>query len=573
MSRSIESIATGCPLFVGGRSTTPFVAGTLRTRLSLTDLMDDSSSSRRARFRRALFLAAMLSIAVVAAGCAGLPPNVIRTPSLARPASLDTTLGRTAADSTPDASLSGFRLLPSSPFALDTRLELIRRAERSIDIQYFLVERDATGRSFLRELRDAARRGVRVRLLLDDVNTVGMDDLLLGLAAEPNVELRLFNPFPGGRDTLFTRFASSLAQFERLNHRMHNKLFIADGAMAVAGGRNIADEYFARREIANFIDLDVFVIGAVVPHLAALFDQYWNSQPAYPLESIVWPGASAMGRRARFDKLTAQVQTPPLEGLSRTDVLGYGPIADELTDGKLGLIWGNAEAFADAPSAVAEVDPRAFAQHLDERPVRFNVFEHIREAKSEVVLVTPYLIPGKGGMALIRNVRARGVAVSILTNSLASTDQPFVHAGYRPYRKRLLEAGVDLYELSATKANRTSRWRLPKAAVGGLHAKTAIFDRNEVFVGSMNLDPRSEHYNTELGIIFHSPELARESLRLINYTKSHAAHRLLLAPDGSIRWFGPADSDDGTHTEEPETSLWQRTLLDLLGPFAPEELL
>lgn len=522
-----------------------------------------------ASVRRALTLAA----AVLAAGCTSLPSEVKRVPSTALPVSQDTALGRIAAASSPSPLLSGVRLLPSGPFALDTRVELVRRAERSLDVQYFLIEDDATGRAFLRALRDAARRGVRIRLLLDDLNTAGEDALLLGFAAEPNVELRLFNPFPAARYAFVTRLVSSLAQFERINHRMHNKLLIADGAMAVAGGRNIADEYFARRELGNFIDLDVFMTGAVVSQLATLFDQYWNSQPVYPIEAIVQARGSATESRVRFDSLTAQTHAPALEAMPTTDALGYGPIANDLANGCLDLIWGPAEAFADPSSTVTDADRRPGAERSDDGAVRFNVFEHIREARTEVVLITPYLIPGKGGMELLRDARSRGVAVSILTNSLASTDQAIVHAGYRRYRKPLLEAGVDLYELSIVKAARTSRWSLPRAAVGGLHAKAAIFDANEVFVGSMNLDPRSQHFNTELGIIFHSAALAQEALRLVDFAKSHATHRLRLAADGGIRWVGPAESDDGVHEDEPETGFWMRRLLDLIGPLAPEELL
>lgn len=522
-----------------------------------------------ASVRRALTLAA----AVLAAGCTSLPSEVKRVPSTALPVSQDTALGRIAAASSPGPLLSGVRLLPSGPFALDIRVELVRRAERSLDVQYFLIENDATGRAFLRALRDAARRGVRIRLLLDDLNTAGEDALLLGFAAEPNVELRLFNPFPAARHAFVTRLVSSLAQFERINHRMHNKLLIADGAMAIAGGRNIADEYFARRELGNFIDLDVFVTGAVVRQLAALFDRYWNSPPAYPIESIVQTGDSVTERVARFDTLTVQSHAPALEAMPGTDALGYGAIANDLEHARLDLIWAPAEAFADAWSTVTEAAQQGETARSEEGAVRFNVFEHIREARTEVVLITPYLIPGKGGMKLLRDARARGVEVSILTNSLASTDQAIVHAGYRRYRKPLLEAGVDLYELSIVKAARTSRWSLPRAAVGGLHAKSAVFDGKELFIGSMNLDPRSQHYNTELGIIFHSVALAQEALELAEFAKSRAAHRLRLAEDGGLRWVGPAESDDGSHEDEPETSFWMRRLLDLIGPLAPEELL
>ena len=252
-------------------------------------------------------------------GCAGLPPLTTRPQVEAIPASTTSTLGRIAAESSPDESLSGFRLLPIGAFAIDTRLTLIKRAERSIDVQYYQIADDETGRFLLRALRDAALRGVRVRLLMDDLYTAGSDPLLLGLAAHPNVEIRLFNPFPGWREHLLTRFLYSAQDFKRVNRRMHNKLLLVDGAMAVAGGRNIANEYL-------------------------------NSPIVFGLHSIVPPADDASILRARFDSATGPLATPPPEAPPNTDVLGYGPLADELDAGRLGLIWASATAYADPPN-------------------------------------------------------------------------------------------------------------------------------------------------------------------------------------------------------------------------------
>jgi putative cardiolipin synthase len=513
------------------------------------------------------------AVALFTTGCAGLPAGVVRNPSSAIAGSPNTALGRIATVSAPDAALSGFRLLPSGMFALDTRLELARRAQSSLDLQYYLIQADSSGRAFLRAIRDASQRGVRVRLLLDDLYTAGQDALLLGLAAYPNVEVRLFNPFPAGRDAVLTRFATSLFQFERVNHRMHNKLFIADGVMAVTGGRNIADEYFARHPLANFIDLDVFATGAIVPELAMLFDRYWDSPSAFPLASIATSHDTPVELRARFESLTQPEPASSKDVSSEPDVLGYGPIAEGLDKGRLDLIWGQAAAFADFSGPGFGVAAQAPVQ-ADASRVRFNVLEHIRDAKTEVVLTSPYLIPGRKGMELFRGVRERGVSVSILTNSLASTDEPLVHTGYRRYRKELLRLGVELYELSPLKAAQgLARRKLFGVSVGGLHTKALVFDREEVFIGSMNFDPRSDHYNSEMGIIVHSPQLALEALRLVGLAKLQAAHRLRLTPGGDIEWVTPADADDEVHTEEPESGFWTRVLLDLLAPLAPESLL
>ena len=512
-------------------------------------------------------------VTAFASGCAGLPAAVSRTPSKAIPALTDTALARIAAVSSPDPTLSGFRLLPSGAFALSTSIELLQRSERSLDLQYYLMQDDASGRHVLRLLRDAAQRGVRVRLLLDDLNTAGLDRLLLGLAAHPNVEVRLFNPFPAGRAGLFTRFAASLFDLKRLNRRMHNKLLIADGIMAVAGGRNIGDRYFMRDSLANFIDLDVFVSGAVVPELSRQFDQYWNSPSAYPLESIVPQGEARVGAQEGFEESTRAAQASPLDALPEVDVLGHGPIVDELNTGRLALSWGEVEAYADPPDTpFGDQSPNSDLQESAKR-VRFNLLEHMRDAKAEVALISPYFIAGAKGMELIREIRNRGVKVSVLTNSLASTDQPFVHMAYLPYREALLGLGVDLHELSRIRAAQESKRTLFGSSVGGLHTKAAIFDHDKVFIGSMNFDPRSEYYNTETGLFIHSPEIAREALRLLDLTLLQAAHRLRLTASGQIEVLMPVEADGEVHLDEPGSGFWMRMLLNLVAPLVPEELL
>ena len=268
--------------------------------------------------------------------------------------------------STADPEQSGFRLMPTGQYALQARLELARRAARTLDVQYYQIHDDRTGRYLLRTLRDAAERGVRVRLIIDDLYTSGMDPLLLGFDAHPNVEVRLFNPFPAGRKNFLTRFAVNIHEFDRVHRRMHNKLFIADGVMAVVGGRNIADEYFMASAGANFVDLDTFVIGAILPRLSSLFDEYWNSERVLPLRAIVKTDQPDAQLRAEFERMTSAEAVPllrvtPLPGEMATgevvevvgstggtpeperpppnDVLGYAPIAEDLNAGRVGLIW------------------------------------------------------------------------------------------------------------------------------------------------------------------------------------------------------------------------------------------
>ena len=547
----------------------------------LSTAMDDTQAAPRQRMRGVLAalrhwaLPGLAGLMLALGGCANLPATVQRSASNALPASNSTSLGRIAADSSPDEALSGFRLLPTGAFAIDTRLAMIRKAERSIDIQYYLIEDDDTGRHLLRSLRDAAQRGVRVRLLLDDLYTADTDPLLAGLAAHPNLELRLFNPFPGWRGHFLTRFMASAHEFARVNRRMHNKLLVVDSAMAVTGGRNVADEYYMRHAQSNFVDLDAFVIGALVPKLQALFDDYWNSPVAFPYQAIVKPGSDAGDQRERFDIDTSLTSSPPPDPPPATDVLGYGPLSDEFEAGRIGLIWAEASAYADPPARLKGMGASyALVPLEDVESVRYNVLDLIRSARQEVVITSPYLIPGNKGVALFAEQRAKGVRFKVLTNSLAATDEPLVHVGYRKYRVPMLQAGIDLYELSPVRVKKVSRLGLFQTSQGRLHAKTAVIDRRRVFIGSMNFDPRSDKTNTEMGLFIDSPQLARELLRLMDLDKLQASYRVVLRPDGQgLRWLAADDEGEVAYDNEPDVSFSTRFWLELLAPFAPEELL
>jgi putative cardiolipin synthase len=514
---------------------------------------------------------AAVATVMVVAGCASLPTDKLGAHSQALPARDDAALVRIVARSRPDPELTGFRLMPGGDFALDTRLQLIRRAEHSLDLQYYQIENDSTGRYLLRALRDAAAHGVRVRLLLDDLYTAGDDALLLTLAAHERVEVRLFNPFAAGRDSLTTRLASALFDVKRVNRRMHNKLLIADGSMAVAGGRNIGDRYFRRSEQENFIDLDTFVAGAAVPRLAALFDRYWNSEHVFPVQAVATDDRSPAARRERFDALTA-ADSPPAAP-SPNDLLGYGPLRDELDAGRLGLIWTFAEAYADSPDRVdGATTSYGGVPLLDVTSVRYNVVEQIRRARAEVVIASPYLIPGEAGLQVLSEARGRGVAIDIVTSSLAATDEPLVHTGYRRYRREMLALGVEVYELSSTQARTSVRIGVFGSRIGRLHLKTAVADRRMVYIGSMNFDPRSKFHNTELGLIIDSPEIAEQVLKLIELLKLEGSYRVHIDPTtDQLRW---SDAEgQRTLDVEPDSPWWQRLLLELLAPLTPEHLL
>ena len=515
--------------------------------------------------------ASLLVLMLLALSACGSLPRVDRTAKYADaiPLSQSTALGRIASSYQPAPDQSGFRLMPLGKFSLDTRVQLAQRAQVSLDVQYYHLENDESGRWLLRALRDAALRGVRVRLLIDDFYTTGADELFLSLAAHPNVEVRLFNPFCCARASgQLTRFAASIGDIKRVNHRMHNKLFMADGAMAVIGGRNVANEYFLRNTMGqNFIDVDAFVVGWVVPPLQGLFDRYWNSDAVYPLEAFARSTLTPAQLREKFEVWTGPELTPPPPALPSTDILGYGPIAEDLASGRLGLIWGEAYVFADHPDK--PFDGEAGGE-LEETSVTYNVFEALRKAQKEVVISSPYLVPGKDGMALFEELRSRGVAVTAMTNSLGATDEPVVHIGYSAYRQQMLALGVDLYEISGSRVKRNRRDNLFGASLGRLHAKLAVVDRKVLFVGSMNLDPRSATINTELGAVINSPQLAREMIRIIDIDRLQSSYRLRLGAGGACcEWLGFEDGKEVVLKEEPDSSFWQRLKLILLSPLVP----
>ncbi|RYY71666.1 MAG: phospholipase D family protein, partial [Comamonadaceae bacterium] len=381
---------------------------------------------------------ASLAVALLLGACAGLPPPVPSPPTQALTDVAGTALARsvaTAASGQPEAQ-SGFRLLPEAAFAFDARIALARRAEKSLDLQYYVWHSDGLGLLLLREVRDAARRGVRVRLLLDDLYTGGQDELLAALAREPNVEVRLFNPLPSRAEGLLPRIALSLHAFNRINHRMHNKQFIADNSLSVTGGRNIADEYFMQGGSANFLDMDVLASGPVVRQQSDAFDRYWNSPHVRPVAQVVRAMPEFADAGQRFDALTiaaARAAPTPRE----RDVLGRTPVSRQLADGRLQLRYAAAQVFVDDPDKIVRTTPETrFAGSVTESTTGV-----IGTARESVMIVSPYFIPGAPGMAQMKAASENGVRGVIVTNSLGATDEPLVYVGYARYREEMLRLG------------------------------------------------------------------------------------------------------------------------------------
>lgn len=530
------------------------------------------------RARRWSSIALVVALMALLAACGSLPkrPAAVWAPTKTIAATSHTALGRIAAQFPADQALSGVRALPQSAFSLDARLELIRRAQVSLDLQYYLLGNDKTGRLFLRSLRDAAQRGVRVRLLLDDLYTASLDPLLLGLSSYPNVQIRLFNPFAFAQNNSLLRYLNFVTDFKRLNHRMHNKLMVADDAMAVVGGRNLADEYFLRNSRANFLDFDALLTGPVVPELSHIFDTYWNSDEVYPLRVIVPATESPQDLRQDFDVAVRPAVAPEPPAVPPADIFGLPPLSVEMAQDKFHFIRAWADAYADPPS---KADPARTAADAPELLIRKFV-EAVSTARSEVQLVSPYLIPGARGMADLKKLRQRNVKVQILTNSLDSSDEAVVDSSYRQYRIPMLRMGIELYELSPHEIKR-SKFKLLRSAFGTsrgeLHAKMAVIDRKTVLVGSMNLDQRSAYLNTELGVMIRSPELARQILTAFDFDAIGGiggVYRVELAPDGkSLQWLGTGEDEGKVLTKEPGDGLSMRLRLWFYQHFIPESLL
>ena len=503
------------------------------------------------------------------AGCAGLPSNVTRAPSTAMTDVATTELARIAAASTPDDKrhLSGFRVLTAGDHAFNARIALARRAQKTLDVQYYLIASDAAGLQFVRELRDAAARGVRVRLLLDDLYTAGQDELLATLAAHDNVEVRLFNPLPARSTSLGSRVVFSLHDFARINRRMHNKLFIADNAFAVSGGRNVADEYFMRGAEANFIDVDMLSSGPVVRSMSEVFDNYWNSEHVYPLQSLIAPAADAAAARLRFARIVQAVPAalPPLprDGLGRTSV------ETQLASGRLEQHHAPAQLIADSPAKAAGIGPSTI-----DGTAMGSTLHVMRSARSEVVIASPYFVPGSPGLAFLQQAIDNDVRVVVMTNSLAATDEPLVHFGYARYRREMLKMGVTLYELSPTLTRRSGMLGDFRSSLGRLHAKLAIVDRRWLMVGSMNMDRRSTHSNTEMGLVIDSAELVEDLMSLFRRDRFESTYRLRIAQDSDrIEWISAHDNREFVHRDEPDASWALRLRIGLLSLFVAEDLL
>ncbi len=522
--------------------------------------------------RRARAGLLLMLVVTLLGGCVSLPPGSSYpktiTTALAQPET--TVFGQQMTQPALEhPGQSGFRLLAAGVDGFLTRAQMINAAERTIDMQYFIFRADDTGRLLTEAVLRAADRGLRVRVLVDDGETIAGDEQLVALDAHPNIEVRSFNPFfYRGHHTAIRALEFAL-NASRLDYRMHNKLVVVDNAIALVGGRNIGDQYFQIDPDSQMADDDVFSAGPVVKALSATFDEFWNSPLAIPVRALGKAETSDAALAAYRAVLIAHRLQLKADGSDYASRVASGePLAGMLA-GRLPLVWAHAQLVYDSPEK-RRVENGDMVGKLMHRPVAAAV----SAVQSELLMVTPYFIPGKEGMRLFGDLRQRDVHISILTNSLESSTVLIAQSGYMSYRQPLLATGVEIHEIRSLLGNaRGSGQTIGMARFGNysLHAKLFIFDRRKLFIGSMNFDQRSMHLNTEIGLLIDSPELAQElATRFAAMISPPNSYQVLMLPhtDGQsprLIWRTAENGKTIDYAEEPSRGFTQRFKVKLLS--------
>ena len=512
-------------------------------------------------FRSKLLLSS-LSILILQflGGCVNLPDNSLRKSSYVITDGESTSLGKAfKPEIEQHPGESGIILLGNGLDAFVGRAVLARLAERSIDVQYYMFHQDTVGRLLIKEFIAAADKGVRVRMLIDDMYGEEADDVWSAINTHPNMEVRLYNPFVRGH----SKDLQLVTQVKRVNYRMHSKTYTVDNQAAIVGGRNIGDEYFDADKDVAFSDLDAMSIGPVVPEVSDEFDQYWNSRHSYPISTLIAgvkkeavPADALDNLRKELDQFYQQKQT-----LAYRNAVNHSPFADALRDKTAEFSFSEARIIHDSAEKMTKEDG-----NWKEELLISQLAPYIQRATEEYILVSPYFVPGQRGADAICKLSEQGVRVRILTNSLASNDVAAVHTGYMRHRKQLLRCGVELYELNEQlkKVEEKQFTWLPGLSKSSLHAKTMAMDKKTMFIGSFNFDQRSLNINTEIGIVFDDPEIAARSSQDFDENIDKVAFRVELIDD-SLRWTGVDEAGKKiVFDTEPYTSFWKRLGVDLM---------
>ena len=449
---------------------------------------------------------------------------------------------------------SGIRLLADPSEALQSRLHMAALATTTLDIQYYLWQSDNSGLALTHEVLQAADRGVRVRILLDDIYHSGRDSAYQTLDAHPNVEVRLFNPMGNRGAAKQANYAFKKSNF---NYRMHNKIFLVDGVAAVLGGRNIGDEYFGQDPSFNFQDMDAIALGEVAAEAGEAFDLFWNAELAFPVTALngnpeEMPTAAQTATLAEARKRV----TPP--GEEDTAVATEAWLSALSTE----LLWTNARVIVDRPDRGTEQPDSAFMALIEDPSLR---------PEKSMVIQTAYLIPNGPTMGNIEAIGAQGASMKILTNSAQSNNHNSVHAFYVPYRKRLIEAGVDLYEVQGNGSLAGYLDRVGEDGRAGLHTKSMVFDERVSIIGSYNMDPRSRVWNSEIALVVDDAGFAAEVLaEMARDFTPDAAWRLSLDDNGKLLWSGEVDGEPVQFSKDPGTSWWTRFVWGVMRIFPLE---
>jgi putative cardiolipin synthase len=521
---------------------------------------------------------ALIFIAALLGGCASLPPgsDFPKTVSAALSNPEQTRLGRQMADAArKNPATSGFRMLAVGVDGFLARVQMINAAERTLDMQYFIFRADETGKLLAAAVLRAADRGVRVRLMLDDGETKSGDEQMAALDAHPQIEVRVYNPFSYRGSSMFLRGLEFSFNSARLDYRMHNKLMVVDNAIALVGGRNVGDQYFQIDPESQYADDDVFAAGPIVQQLSGTFDEFWNCALAIPARALT-KGMTSDAALAKYRQILEEHrQEVKADGMDYATRIASGEPLGSMLSGKLPLVWASAQLVYDSPDKKS-VEKGEMIGKLMHKPVAAAV----SAVQSELLMISPYLIPGDEGMQLFAALRKRNVTVRVLTSSLEASTVILAQAGYMKYRVPLLEMGVNIYEIRSLLGN--SRGSGQTAAISrfgnySLHAKLFVLDRQRLFIGSMNFDQRSMHLNTEIGLIIDSPQLAQQAAaRFAAMVSPPNAYEVLLQPRQNGRspqlvWRTQESGQLVDYDREPARSNGQRLQVKLLSWVAVDE--